>query len=126
MLVKKWIHAGLDCIILKHDKMGHLCGYVGVPQHHPDYAKDYDDVDVQVHGGLTFAAQGGLPTCKLPKKTTKWFGFDCAHAGDKIPNMSAVQPNGHLWTVEEVINETKRLAEQLAGRAKVGKVKNGK
>lgn len=45
---------GLPCLIVRNP-VGALCGYVGVPNGHPAYGKDYDDVEVDVHGGLTFA-----------------------------------------------------------------------
>ena len=45
---------GLPCLIVRNNG-GALCGYVGVPKGHPDHGKDYDAVDVDVHGGLTFA-----------------------------------------------------------------------
>lgn len=40
--------------IHRHDEMGHLCGYLGIPPSHPWYGKDYDNIEAQVHGGLTF------------------------------------------------------------------------
>jgi hypothetical protein len=45
---------GLDCLIVRN-RVGALCGYVGVPDSHPWHGKGYHDVDVRVHGGLTFA-----------------------------------------------------------------------
>jgi hypothetical protein len=45
---------GLPCLIVRN-RMGALCGYVGVSEDHPDYQKGYDDFRVEVHGGLTFA-----------------------------------------------------------------------
>lgn len=67
----QWVDdaTGLDCLIVRNHG-GALCGYVGVPEGHPAYGKDYDTVDVLVHGGLTFASLcaegveegwGGLP-----------------------------------------------------------------
>ncbi len=35
-------------------RMGHHCGYIAVPPDHPWYGKDYNDVDCDVHGGLTY------------------------------------------------------------------------
>ena len=35
--------------------LGSWCGYVGVRGNHPAAGKDYDDLDVLVHGGLTYA-----------------------------------------------------------------------
>lgn len=82
----------LDCLIVRGPS-GALCGYVGVYRDHPAYGKDYEDVDVQVHGGLTFAAKcqehdpEGI--CHVPEPGRDgdvwWLGFDCAHAYDLMP-----------------------------------------
>lgn len=48
-------------------------GYVKLPKGHPWYGKDYDDIKVSVHGGLTYSRQEGK----------YWvIGFDCAHFND--------------------------------------------
>jgi hypothetical protein len=47
-------HTGLPCLIVRNP-MGALCGYVGVPKDHPAYGRHYDQVDADVHGGLTFS-----------------------------------------------------------------------
>ena len=36
-------------------------GYVLIPESHPFYMKDYDSIDVYVHGGLTFSSDYELP-----------------------------------------------------------------
>jgi hypothetical protein len=46
---------GLACLIVRGPS-GSLCGYVGVERGHPAHGAGYDDVDVKVHGGLTFAS----------------------------------------------------------------------
>lgn len=53
---KQWQdeETGLPCLIVR-GPVGALCGYVGVPAAHPYHGKDYNDVAVDVHGGLTFA-----------------------------------------------------------------------
>ena len=61
-------HCGYKCEVLATE-MGHRCGYVTVPKTHPAYGEDYDDLDIECHGGLTYANKGK-------------FGFDCAHLGD--------------------------------------------
>lgn len=72
---------------------------------------------VDVHGGLTYAEPDG----------ERWeFGFDCAHSGDapspekqsedlRRYGHAMSRPGDHYWTLDEVIEETNRLAEQLAG-----------
>jgi len=68
---EEFVHAELPCLILR-GPMKSLCGYVGVPPSHPMYQKEYNDIDVVVHGGLTFSHMGGFkeiyrePAYKLP------------------------------------------------------------
>ena len=47
---------GYPCLIVRN-RLGALCGYVGVPEGHPWHGKDYDDIEPcpDVHGGLTYA-----------------------------------------------------------------------
>ena len=63
---------GYRCEIKRHPELGHLNGYIYLPDTHPDFGKGYDDVEVSVHGGLTYS-DGGK------------FGFDCGHGGDLTP-----------------------------------------
>lgn len=104
-------HLGMPCKV-QHVKWGpsiaqvelgaaflteHYCGYVGVDNKHPLYAKDGDDV--RVFGGMTYSAkeEDGL----------WWLGFDTAHPYHG-------RNKNELWTKEETIEETKYLAEQLS------------
>jgi hypothetical protein len=88
----QWVdeETGLDCLMVRHDSLGHWCGYVGVAEGHPAFEKDYDDVDVRVHGGLTFAAACQADACHVPEpgrpEKVWWLGFDCAHAFDLSPS----------------------------------------
>jgi hypothetical protein len=119
--VKQWKAYGMKCAIARGSA---LCGYVHVPADHPDANRFYDDVDVEVHGGLTFrckAEDGGA-----------WFGFDCSHLDDWVGFGNAtvvdedgvdalvVEQPGRIWTVEDVEEETKRLAEQFELRGRRG------
>lgn len=79
-------HCGLKCKILRVITMGHLCGYVGIPETHKHYKKGYDDLnridELQVHGGLTFSN-------KMNDEDGLWyFGFDAAHRFDLMPLIS--------------------------------------
>jgi len=76
-------------------------GYVRVPEGHPWAGLDYVDIDVQVHGGLTYSADG-------------WIGFDAMHSGDYWPGMGNLFRNGREWTAEQVADETRSLARQVA------------
>ena len=69
---------GYQCEIKRVPSLLHLCGYVTVPTTHPCHAKHCDEVDVNVHGGLTYAKTDDYGTT---------FGFDCSHLGDLVPGM---------------------------------------
>ena len=104
--VKKWKAHGLNCAIARGPVS--LCGYVRVPENHPDADKFYDDVDVDAKE-LTFR-------CKA-KEGGAWFGFDCAHRDDWV-SVPGFEHPGNIWTVEDVAAETEKLAKQLAERGK--------
>jgi len=89
-----WIDeiTGLDCMI-NRGPSGALCGYVGVGPDHPAYGKHYDDVPVEVHGGLTYGAACRGEICHVPAEGREhdiwWLGFDCAHYNDLAPAAEA-------------------------------------
>lgn len=122
----------LDCLVVRN-RMGAWCGYVGVPPGHPAHGVPYDDVNVDVHGGLTFAdrcnddAREGYGICHVPAEGRPadvwWLGFDCNHAGDLAPltlKYAADLPHMKDDVYRDLgyaKRETARLAEQLAGIA---------
>lgn len=140
---REWEHADLKCAVVQAREAGHRCGYVRVPPNHPLHGKSYDDADVRVHGGLTFA---DAEPCTEKDGTGWWFGFDCAHCGDamhdpnpdwnnlsqetkaylasikrihaeteqKFRGYAGISRREHYWTQPEVERETENLAEQLA------------
>lgn len=131
----QWIDkkTGLPCLIVRNHN-GAWCGYVGVSEGHPYFGKDYDSVDVDVHGGLTYAdhCMEGEPeeesVCHIPEPGEPdhvwWFGFDCHHFMDYGPAFEARMrehgidhdPDGlsTYKTVVYVRDEVINLAEQLA------------
>lgn len=115
----------LDCLMLRAD-LGHWCGYVGLPRDHPLWGVGYDDVDVQVHGCLTFsdrARERWTEESDLDLDPDLWwFGFDCAHLGDLVPGVLAVErrlgfgppPDSFVYRGPEYVGaETENLARQL-------------
>jgi len=109
-------HGGLKCLILRHDELGYLCGYVAVPKGHPCYGRHYncmpyDDIfPVGVHGGLTFAREGDGD--RWPEGYW-WLGFDCGHAYDLVPYIP-VKLGGTYKNFRYVRRETEALAGQVA------------
>jgi hypothetical protein len=82
---------GFPCLLVRHDELGHWCGYVAVPPGHPWHGRNYDHVRPypEVHGGLTYSSACGGHICHKPAPGESddvwWLGFDCAHAGDTSP-----------------------------------------
>jgi hypothetical protein len=118
---------GLPCLIVR-SPFGALCGYVGVPPGHPLHGKRYDDdaVNVGVHGGLTFSgacSEGSEDhgVCHKPAPgepdDVYWFGFDCAHCYDLMPNMATLyelNTGGAYRDRAYVEDQCRALAAQLA------------
>jgi len=59
----------------------HPTAYIRIPESHSCYKKDYDEIDIDVHGGLTYAKD--YLHVENNVKMEGWFiGWDYAHAGD--------------------------------------------
>lgn len=120
---EQWIDeaTGLPCLI-KRNGMGALCGYVGVTEGHPWFGQDYDDVDAEVHGCLTYAdfcqeGDDGHTICHIvdPGEPDRvwWLGFDCAHHGDLSP------ANAGIYNPARAFMEGYSLSEEYRDRAYV-------
>ncbi len=120
----QWVDAetGLDCLIVRANGLGHLCGYVGLPESHPLFGKDYKVPDASVHGGLTFAdkCHEGGRICHVPEpgrpEHVWWFGFDCAHLGDVSPTYR-LHSHDTYRDFQYVKEECESLARQLKNSA---------
>jgi hypothetical protein len=117
-------YAGFSCLLLR-GPVGSWCGYVGVPESHSAFGKDYNSVDVEVHGGLTYANTCNGHICHVPgpgmPEKVWWLGFDTAHLYDLGPAMIKYQTSKfHTDDVYRTMNytrqQTERLAEQLASQ----------
>lgn len=95
------------------------CGYVLLPFDHPFYGIDYDHIDINVHGGLTFGCKfavenflewikdreicGDVTLDNFEKLNNYWIiGFDTNHYGDNLFQCSK----------DYVIFETNNMLEQ--------------
>lgn len=99
------IEDGITWATCKAPMYGAVNGYVQVPQGHPWHGLDYDEIDVEAHGGLTFARDG-------------WIGFDTLHAWDYWPLGPHYCRNGECgcikWTPEMVADAARELARCVA------------
>lgn len=92
---------------------GYANGYVAIPKEHPYYGRDCNEINVDVHGDLTFSDFGKFfresKTIEFINGSLKdiedyWvLGFDTCHFGDNLEN----------WPREAVIEETLKLKKIL-------------
>lgn len=113
----------------------HHNGYVVLPKGHPSEGKDYDAINMSVHGGLTFGTKIGkdrhwLPADLVKEAKGRWmYGFDCAHYQDaqfpqdhpktiekveRFPSMG----KEHYWTADEVEAEVREMITQFQRKRK--------
>ena len=122
---------GLPCLIVRN-RLGTLCGYVGVSEGHPHFdSEDAYAIDVNVHGGITFGDFCEPAGAEKPERfichvvedgendRVYWLGFDCGHAWDLSPfeilrRAPRTFPDASYKSVEYVERECQRLAAQLA------------
>ena len=113
---------GMPCLAVRGE-FGAWCGYVGVAPGHSAYGVHCSDVDVEVHGGLTYANTCRGNICHEPRPGEPadvwWLGFDCAHSWDVVPRMLALACGSifHDATYKRlayVRQECARVAQQLA------------
>lgn len=108
---RNWQAHGYDLKAVRHPSMGHWCGYVALPNGHRLFGKGYDDIDVSVHGGLTYA-EDRAPRMEVDGKW--WVGFDCAHSGDLVPGLGHSFSGDVYRDISYVASECESLAAQLA------------
>ena len=95
--------------------MGHRCGYVQLPPGHKAGELDYNDLDIAVHGGVTYGTYS-------PEGTI--FGFDCGHFTDS-PDLNLMDERykesylqfpakcGTIRSLEYCIAECETMASQF-------------
>lgn len=133
---------GLPCLIVRN-RLGTLCGYVGVSKDHPFYRVDYNKCPknecaekycghdpacvLRVHGGLTFSdvcqpvhpgEESEHRICHVVEDgeddNVWWLGFDTGHYHDLVPGMSYGSWDGIYRDIAYVTSECADLAAQLA------------
>jgi hypothetical protein len=94
---------------------GSITAYLGIPIDHPLAKLDYNDVDLHVHGGLTY---GSVGDGNLRPTDYYWLGWDYEHHMDcsfysiRYPEYRSLAEDTQ-WTVEMVRPEVIRAARQL-------------
>lgn len=91
----------------------HPCAYIELPENHPYYDKDYDDMKILVHGGLTY--KGNLPSI-IGKSNRVFIGWDYAHVGDYLgfTALFHMSDDEKKWTTKEIFEDVKWVINQLS------------
>lgn len=109
------MHDNYHFVILRNPHQLHLNGYIGIPKEHKWFGKNYldDEIDIECHGGLTFS---GNELAHM-QKDFWYFGFDCAHPWDIIPDFVktglSIFPDSTYKNIQYVIHELQGMYEQL-------------
>ena len=107
---RRFTHHGYQCAVI----MGPMTinGYIALPDGHPwlDYPDSLEvHPDIDVHGGITYHEGNTI-------------GFDTGHLGDgqhpDAPHRYPSRFTGHVWSWDEVEEETRRLATQAKNAEK--------
>lgn len=98
----------------------HPTAYVRIPENHPYYKKDYNEIDIDVHGGLTYSKEY-LDIGELPALDGWFIGWDYAHLGDyagwyeeKRYKALGLYEDAKKWTTEEIKEDVERVCAQLS------------
>ena len=125
MLAKEFTSYGLKCLVVRNpdNPFSKINGYVGIWESQPWYGKKTQFLEelVPVHGGVTYASKVNPATHE--KDGRWWIGFDTGHLGVDIEvELNEATREGkivqtHEWTVDEVAEEAKQLALQIASNS---------
>lgn len=94
----------------------HPTAYIEIPKGYELYGVEYDNIDLDVHGGLTY----GCEYLKISDDNTlsdSWFiGWDYSHCNDYVEykcSSNYKEENLKKWTTEEIIEECKNAIDLL-------------
>lgn len=95
----------------------HPCCYIKLPKGHKYYGKNYNDIPLSVHGGLTYSEKHLWVTEDVIDETGWWIGWDYAHIGDYLGFESVFrheyEPPNKLWTIEELEQDCRNAIDEL-------------
>lgn len=116
---QEWTAAGFAACVVRHREMGHLCGYLRIPNSILNEAKEL--VDCTFEDSFPEDAKAEhvpKPTWWDPQQVAgeTWAGFDCAHWQDLYPAMESTLSrmgviNFHYHAFHEVIGAVEKWAD---------------
>ena len=91
----------------------HPCCYLLLDKNNPYYKKEYDDIPLDVHGGLTYSSNKHI---SIDNKNNKWIiGWDYAHLGDRYGNKDVYHfiCYDHTYKTKELIRDCIKAIDEL-------------
>lgn len=94
----------------------HPCAYVEIPKEHPYYKKDFSDLDIIVHGGLSFG--DNLTHANIGNSDNYFLGWDYNNYDDyngyySLPFYKEFAAGKKKYTTEEIFEDVKLVIDQL-------------
>ena len=93
----------------------HPCAYVQLQKDHPYYKENYEFMEIDVHGGITYGQDGFHPNFPgIDPRDGFWIGWDYNHCFD-FNALAHPVPREYekMWTTEEIFEDVKSVIEQL-------------
>ena len=101
----------------------HPTAYIEIPKNNKLFNLDYEKIDLDVHGGLTYSSNKLLIGENTSMENSWFLGWDYAHAGDYMGfyedfnkwNINTINSLNDCkkWTTEEIIEECKNAIDQI-------------
>lgn len=88
---------GFRALILRNPTFGHLNGYLAIPMNYVLHGIDNIPHEIPSHKGWTYTSD--LHPATGEEDEDWWIGFDCCHAGDKLPfqvNLTEIQLHEYM------------------------------
>mgnify|MGYP000897041619 CR=1 FL=1 len=99
-ILKDWMDENVRVIIVRGPVS--VVVYLGIPIDHTFVRKDYNNIELDCHGGLTFSNEGdGI---NRPEGLW-WYGWDYAHAGDKAFYEESFRISNRIEWNDEMVAE---------------------
>ncbi len=131
---KEFEYKGYKCCVI-FQNLCHRCGYVAIPKESRFCDVDYNEIDceIMVHGGITYGSRYMFEH----GDEDYWIGWDYAHYNDGKDYKAGLEYfngdegtltsiafmkhsdemfncyEGHIYTLEEVVEECKNVVDQL-------------
>lgn len=111
-ILDEGVYKGFHYIIVSYGT--HPCAYIELTKENKYYGKDYNDIPVKCHGGLTYSSERGIIFSKNNENHRNgfWIGWDYAHLDDYMTWIGGCFGT-KKWTTKEILKDVKGVIHQL-------------